>query len=193
MCCQTNSKCLSWLLGKRGGTVWGGIPPLGYDTHPDKMRREPVINETKAEVVHRLFDLYARHGCLARVVQVASRQDLRSKRHRFSTGRVQGGTPLSRGQIYYLLTNAVYRGLIRHQDTTWPGEHPAIITEELWERVQARLMEASARRRGAALGSPCSAEAPLKGKLRYDAGDLLTPSHSNKRGRCLRYYISVRV
>lgn len=178
---------------KKKGLWMGGIPPLGYDPHPDPTRRELVVNAAEAEVVRSIFDLYGRHGCLNRVVREAARLNLRSKHHRFSTGRVQGGTPFSRGQIYHLLTNPVYRGLIRHKDKTWPGIHAAIVTEELWDKVQASLVDASARRRGAIPGTVGNGDAPLKGKLRDETGDLLTPSHTNRQAKRFRYYISNRL
>ena len=72
---------------KKKGLWMGGIPPLGYDSHPDPNRRELVVNEPEAEVVRQLFDLYATHKCLNAVAREADRLGLRSKRHVFSTGR----------------------------------------------------------------------------------------------------------
>ena len=61
---------------------------------------------------------------------------LRSKLHRFTSGRVQGGKPFSRGQIYALLRNPIYIGKIRHKARVWDGQHEAIIDEVTWQRVQ---------------------------------------------------------
>ena len=36
----------------------GGVPPLGYDAHPDPNTRELVVNEKEAQTVRRVFDLY---------------------------------------------------------------------------------------------------------------------------------------
>lgn len=134
---------------KRKGLWMGGVPPLGYDADPDPMRRALVVDALEAEVVRALFALHARHGCLGAVASEADRLGLRSKRHVFASGRVQGGNRLSRGHIHRILTNPVYRGLIRHKDRTWPGTHPEIIDAALWEQVQAGLRAASARSRGA--------------------------------------------
>ena len=139
----------------------GGIPPLGYDPHPDKTRRELVVNDKEADVVRQIFQLYETHRCLNAVVRETDRLGLRSKRHLFSTGSIQGGNPFSRGQIYHLLTNPVYLGLIRHKKLTFPGRHPAIIDQDLWDRVQDHLKSASARKRGATGGQPGTASAPL--------------------------------
>ena len=178
--------------------LWmGGLAPLGYDPHPDPSRRELVVNETEAETVRRLFGFYLEHGCLNATAEAARKAGLRSKRRVFASGRRQGGAVFSRGQIYRILTNPVYRGLIRHRDKVWPGPHKAIIGDELWDRVQARLQSASARRRGArtSVGSKASVglSAPLIGKFRDETGDPLTPTHTKRHDRRLRYYVSNRL
>ncbi|NGQ93155.1 recombinase family protein [Rhodobacter sp. HX-7-19] len=178
---------------KKKGLWMGGLPPLGYDPHPDRQRRELVVNPREAETVRRLFALYADHRNLRRTEEAAAREGLRSKRHHFASGRQQGGGALSRGQIHKILTNPVYLGRIRHRDRCWPGSHPAIVTEVLWTEVQDLLQAASARRRGTRAGALAGHEAPLKGKLRDETGDPLTPTHTQRRGRKLRYYVSNRL
>lgn len=182
---------------KKKGLWMGGLPPLGYDPHPDRTRRELAINEEAATVVRRLFHLYAEHKNLAAVAGFADQEGLRSKRHQFSSGRAQGGGSLSRGQIHKILTNPVYRGLIRHKDRLYQGVHPAIIDEALWESVQTLLQSASGKRRGKQggghAGESHDTAAPLKGKCFDETGDLLTPSHTVKSGRRIRYYVSNRL
>ena len=178
---------------KKKGLWMGGVPPLGYDPHPDPHRRELVVNEAEAGVVRQLFELYATHRCLNAVTLEADRLGLRSKRHAFSTGRTQGGNRFSRGQIHRILTNPVYLGLIRHKGKSWPGTHAAIVDCDLSDRVQQLLQSASAKSRGAPAGSPGTGPAPLKGKLRDETGDRLTPTHTRRRGKRLRYYVSNRL
>ena len=143
--------------------------------------------------MRRLFTLYAEHRNLRQTAEAAEREGLRSKEHLFASGRRQGGTVLSRGQIHKVLTNPVYRGRIRHKDKCWPGTHPAIVTEALWKEVHDLLQTASAKRRGTRSGAPADLEAPLKGKVRDETGDRLTPTHTLRRGRRLRYYVSNRL
>ena len=178
---------------KKKGLWMGGVCPLGYDPHPDRTRRELVVNASEAATVRQLFELYATHGRLNRVAEEAERLGLRSKRIVFLTGRDQGGTQMSTGQIHKILTNPVYRGRIRHKEKTYPGMHPAIIDEPLWTLVQEMLQAASARRRGAAPGKPVEAAAPLKGKFRDGVGDLLTPTHAQRGCKRHRYYVSNRL
>jgi DNA invertase Pin-like site-specific DNA recombinase len=176
---------------KKKGLWMGGALPLGYDRHPDPQRRELVVNPVEAEVVQELFRLYADLGNLRLVELEAERRGLRPKTLVSRTGRVRGGSPFARGQLHHLLTNPVYIGLIRHKDQSYPGQHPAIIDDGLWQEVQDKLIAASARPRGRseAITDP----RVLTRKLRDETGDLLTPTHSQKAGRRFAYYVSNRL
>lgn len=132
---------------KQRGLWMGGTIPLGYDRHPDPQRRELVLNTEEAETVRTLFDLYDQHGSIRLVEIEAARLGLRSKRHETESGRRTGGGVFTRGQIHYLLTNPTYIGMVRHKARTYAGQHPAIIGRDLWDRVQARLLESRARPR----------------------------------------------
>jgi site-specific DNA recombinase len=182
---------------KKKGLWMGGMVPLGYDADPDPNVRGLVVNRDEAKVVTTLFDLYDQLGCLRRVEAEAARQGIRSKLHLFASGRTRGGAPLTRGMIHHLLTNPIYLGQIRHKMQIWPGQHAAIVPQDLWDRVQTKLQLASARKRGAPATADGSARSdtssPLAGKIRDETGDRLTPTHTARHGRRLRYYVSNRL
>ena len=181
---------------KKKGLWMGGLAPLGYDPHPDKLIRSLVINEVEAKDVRTLFDLYLTHGNLRLVEEQAKRQGIRSKQRQDKTGRQTGGAPLSRGQIHHMLTNPIYKGDIRHKDKTYPGQHEAIVSAEVWEQVQAKLQEVSAKARGRGPhlnASTLPTHGILKGKLFDETGDRLTPSHTKSKGKYHRYYVSNRL
>jgi DNA invertase Pin-like site-specific DNA recombinase len=181
---------------KKKGLWMGGIPPLGYDPHPDPKIRGLVVNEGEADTVRAIFASYDDLGCLNAVMRRANESGLRSKLHRFRSGRVQGGNPFSRGQVYAVLRNPIYIGKIRHKAKIWDGQHAPIIDAAIWERVQAKLQTASTRRRGrtgAGGQSGTTHVAPLSGKLRDETGDRLTPTHTRRHSRQIRYYVSNRL
>lgn len=182
---------------KKKGLWMGGVTPLGYSAHPDPMRRELVVAEDEVDVVKRLFQLYAELGCLGQVEDAARAEGITSKQRTYASGHRTGGAPLSRGQIHYLLTNPIYRGMIRHKTSLHLGQHPAIIEEALWDKVQAKLQLAGSKPRGRkprqANGAPQTNSAPLIGKIRDETGDLLTPSHTQRHGRRYLYYVSNRL
>lgn len=181
---------------KKKGLWMGGVPPLGYDPHPDPKTRGLVVNAEEAETVRTIFALYNDLGCLNAVMRRANDLGLRSKRHRFKSGRVQGGNPFSRGQIYALLRNPIYIGKIRHKTQLWDGQHASIVDETQWDRIQEKLQAAAARprgRKGVGDRPGTTRIAPLTGKLRDDTGDRLTPTHTRRHGRQIRYYVSNRL
>jgi len=188
---------------KKKGLWMGGTVPLGYDPHPDPLRRELVVNSNEATTVQTVFQLYTELNSLRAVEDRAKLLGLTSKARISPQGKVTGGQSLSRGQIHYLLCNPVYRGLIRHKNTTYPGLHPAIIEEPLWDVVQASLQQASQRPRthrastsDLGIGAPgpaISSGAVLTGILRDETGDRLTPTHTLRHGRRFHYYVSNRL
>jgi site-specific DNA recombinase len=111
-----------------------------------------------------------------------------SKRWKTRHGQMRGGQPLSRGAIYYLLRNRIYLGEIKHKGVAHHGEHPAILSRDLWERVQTKL---DANKGELSRGPRSSATHLLTGLIFDDRGNRLSPSHVKKRGgRRYRYYVS---
>jgi hypothetical protein len=170
---------------KARGMWMGGVPPLGYDV-PVPGSRCLRVNEAEAATVRAIFGRYLETGSVHRLVQLLGEEGITSKRHVTSTGRVLGGMPFGRGELFHLLRNRTYLGEIVHKEQTHPGEHEGIVPRDLFEQVQARLSQTHARRDGAPV-----AKASLVGKA-YDAsGELMSPAHSRGRsGRVYRYYVS---
>ena len=167
---------------KKKGLWMGGNVPLGYE--PDG--RTLKIRQDEARTVRAIFDLYLEHRSVIAVMREADHMGLR--RRKGATGKPQ---PFGRGHIHYILTNPVYAGRIRHRDQIHEGQQPPIIDPDIWERVQAMLVEVGRRKRG--LGNEASKTSPLAGKLFDETGDRLTPSHASKKGRRYRYYVSNRL
>jgi site-specific DNA recombinase len=97
---------------------------------------------------------------------------------------------IDKGILYKMLNNPVYIGVAMHKGISYPGEHVGIIDRKVWEKVQARFQE-NPRKRAAAT----RAQTPslLKGII-YDAtGTAMSPTHTRKRGRLYRYYVSQTV
>jgi hypothetical protein len=77
-----------------------------------------------------------------------------------------------------------------HKGTAYPGEHKAIISQKLWDRVHIILCD-SPRRRGAC--SRAQTPALLKGLIFGPTGCAMSPTHTRKGGRLYRYYVSQSV
>jgi hypothetical protein len=114
---------------------------------------------------------------------------IRSKHRTAETGRMIGGGAFSRGALYYLLRNRVYRGEAVHKGVAHPGEQEAIIDEDLWEAVQAKLSAQDTKQgRGRA-----ESGALLMGLIFDDRGNRMSPSHTTRKGGRYRYYVSQAV
>ena len=171
---------------KRKGLWMGGNVPLGYEADGRTLR----INKTEALTIKTLYDLYHEHGLIRVVKERAEDLGLRSRRRVRGAGRVSGGKPFDRGHIHHLLSNPIYAGRIRHKGQVFDGQHPEIIDPDVWDRVQQMLEGRAAKARGTKRKATRSL---LAGKLFDETGDRLTPSHSRKNGKRLRYYISHRL
>lgn len=171
---------------KRKGLWMGGNVPLGYQANGRTLK----IDDEEANTVRTLYDLYLEHGLIREVKNRADDLDLRSRRRVRGAGRVSGGTAFDRGHIHHILSNPIYAGRIRHKGQVYDGQHPAIIDPDVWDQVQQTLEGAATKVRGTTRKATRS---PLVGKLFDETGDRLTPSHSRKAGKRLRYYISHRL
>jgi hypothetical protein len=85
------------------------------------------------------------------------------------------------------LSNSIYLGRIAHKGQLYDGRHDALIDQQTWDAVQARLTgNGHDRHRAATVREPS-----LLSGLLFDAdGERLSPSHAVKSGRRYRYYIS---
>ncbi len=171
---------------KRKGLWIAGNVPLGYQADGRTLK----IDADEASTVRALYDLYLEHGPIRVVKKRAKDLGLRSRQRVRGAGRVSGGTPFDRGHIHHILSNPIYAGRIRHKGQVFEGQHPAIIEPDVWDQVQQMLEGGAAKSRGA---KKKAGRSPLTGKLFDETGDRLTPSHSRKSGKRLRYYISHRL
>jgi len=104
----------------------GGLLPLGYE--PDEnlcYKIDPVM----APVVVEAFTLYAEGTNMKEIARILNARGFRTKR----------GTPISVNTLTSMLHNRKYIGEYRFRDVVVPNGIPAIISEELFERVQVRM------------------------------------------------------
>jgi DNA invertase Pin-like site-specific DNA recombinase len=168
---------------KAKGMWMGGTVPLGYDVKDRKL----VINKVEAETVRMIFRRYAEIGSVTLLQAELDRQGIRSKRREGAGGRLAGGRPFSRGILYLILQNRLYRGEVEHKGNVYPGQHEAIVDGDLWSVVQEKL---AANRNARTLAVGAKAPSLLAGLIFDSDGNRMTPTHANKRGRRYRYYIS---
>jgi site-specific DNA recombinase len=168
---------------KRKGMWMGGNVPLGYDVRERKL----VVNETEASTVRLIFRRYAELGSVALLKAELDRLGIVSKRREGAGGRLAGGQHFSRGALYLMLQNRLYRGEVAHKGAAFPGQHEAIIDPEPWRIVEDKL---AANRHGRSLAVGAEAPSLLAGLIVGADGNRMTPTHATKRAKRYRYYVS---
>lgn len=111
------------LKGRNNG---GGIP-LGYLL--DKKEQKLVLDPVTAPLVREIFQRYADGEIVRTIVEDFNRRGLKTK----------SGKPFSPNSFNRILKNRKYIGEYRYQDVIIPGGVPAILSDDVFYQVQARL------------------------------------------------------
>jgi site-specific DNA recombinase len=139
--------------------------------------------------VRQIFRGYVALGSVRALKEELDTAGVLSKRRVAADGTPYGGKPFSRGALYLMLQNRIYRGEIVHKGTAYRGEHVAIVDEALWAEVQRTLQGHRVERRATVTKS----DALLAGLLFDAEGEAMTPTHAVKKGTRYRYYVSRRL
>jgi len=158
------------------GMWMGGSPPLGYDVQARKL----VINPVEAEHVRWIFTRFAECGSGTVMVKELKERGITTKK----------GQPITKGYLHRLLKNRVYIGEAVHKGASYPGEHDPIVPQDLWDKAQAIQQVNPHRRAGY---TRAQTPALLKGLLWGPDGAAFSPTHTRKKDKLYRYYISQSV
>lgn len=172
---------------KRKGKYTGGTPLLGYD--PDPLTHKLIVNDDEAKTILRIFKRYAETGSGLGVARELNAAGTTTKSWTTRKGTIRPGKPWSAPHIYRLLNNRTYVGEIAHKDKFYRGEHEAIVSRKLWERVQTMLKSNPPKKQ---LGHE-NVPALLKGVIRCGhCGCAMTGTYTRKGERIYRYYLCTK-
>ncbi|MDO8430917.1 MAG: recombinase family protein [Candidatus Binatus sp.] len=172
---------------KRRGIWMGGSVPIGYDVRERKL----LVNGNEAKTVQHIFERYLELGSVRLLKKDLDSRGIVSATRVSRKGNTRGGKPFSRGALYNVLSNPIYLGEIRHRNERHIGQHEAIVSRDLWERVQQQLRSRAVRQgEGRKTEAPRS---PLAGKLFDESGEPLYVQGAAKGQRRYRYYVSRRL
>ncbi|MCY1591374.1 cassette chromosome recombinase CcrB [Staphylococcus pettenkoferi] len=125
-----------------------GNLPLGYNNIPDN-KKELMINQHEANIVKYIFESYAKDHGYRKIANALNHKGYVTKK----------GNPFSISAVTYILSNPFYIGKIqfaKYKD--WndkrrkglndkpviaEGKHTPIISQSLWDKVQARKKQVS--------------------------------------------------
>ena len=105
--------------------IYPNMPPPGYRN--DRQTRMIVFDDDRAPLIRRMFEVYAtgQHtvAALARLIVEWGLVGVRDK-------------PIAASKVHDILANPFYIGLFRFNGEVYEGKHPALISRDLFERVQ---------------------------------------------------------
>jgi len=120
---------------RRRGMWTGGPVPLGYDVVDKKL----TVNEAEAALVHEIFDLYLDLMSAMATVRELNLRGRTTKRHEAKNGNVRGGVQWRKNSVLNVLRNSICAGYMPHGQKLYDGEHPPIISRDLFHRTQVVL------------------------------------------------------
>jgi len=134
---------------RKRGKWLGSRPPYGY--LGDREKKQLVVIEEEAERVRTMFRMYLRLGSVNAVATRVNDLGWPKKLHRTKAGKEIGGGKWRDKDVHLVLRNATYLGKVDFKGELYEGEHEAIVSEELFARVQSMLSSKACgrgRRRG---------------------------------------------
>ena len=152
----------------------GGCTPIGFKSVDKKL----FIDKGKAVIVREIFEEFVATGSLVKAWQIAKLHDLRGPRT---------GKPFSICGVAEILRNPVYIGQIKWNKKIYPGQHEAIISNELFEEAQNLTKTKVTKKK-------LNKEYLVAGLIHCsDCGSRMNPSYANKPKRRYYYYRCYRV
>ena len=130
---------ISYKMGekaKHGGTL--GRAPLGYmnvrERYEGREVRTVAIDPERAPFVTLAFELYATSEySLERLADELTARGLQTRPGRYPAG------PVSDSKLGVMLRDRYYLGIVTYKGAEYSGRHPALVSQELFDRVQAIL------------------------------------------------------
>ena len=112
--------------------IWPSRAPIGYvNVQRDDGKKVIKPDPDRAPLVTKMFEWAATgEHSLSALVKRARQAGLTMKK---------SGKPLLRATLHRVLHNPLYKGDVEWDGETFPGIHEALVSPELWDRVQEAL------------------------------------------------------
>lgn len=128
----------------------GGYDPIGYDY----INGELVINDYEAMQIREIYDLFLKGYPIARIRKIMSAK--------YTT---KYGSWYSDSAIKSCLITPLYYGKVTFNDQIYDGRHEPIVSEELFNKVQARFKELDVSNTNSARKTPFKPTQLLSGMI----------------------------
>ena len=154
----------------------GGCTPLGYFSKDKKL----FVDKGRAKIIKEIFEEFVSTRSLVKAWRVTKTHDLRGPRSR---------RPFSLCGVAEILRNPVYVGQVLWNKKTYPGQHEAIISKELFGEAQ-KIKEENLK----VIKKRLYKEFLLSRLVRCaECGSAMTNTYTNKKKRRYYYHKCVKV
>lgn len=133
-------------MRRRAGLWFGGVPPLGYQSHATD-KTTIVVDENAKDVVRLIFEKFLELGSVRGVTRFLGQRGVKTPARETQRGKTRGGKLFTAQGIMQILANSTYTARRDRGDGTMVGcSWPAIIDQDTFDRVQRRLKVNSDKR-----------------------------------------------
>ena len=117
------------MLQKARCGLYPSFAPLGYRNLEDSPGKRIIVPDSDASTIARLFDTFATGAYSLKTLSDESRKE----------GLMLRGRPIYKSELHQILRKRIYTGDFDWDGVTYAGSHKAIVSREVWEKVQALL------------------------------------------------------
>lgn len=119
--------------GQKEKLAQGWLPyksPLGYKTIGEEGHKTHIIDEAKAPLLKKAFELYSTGNYSgSKILEIITNDGLRNTR----------GNKISLSRLYVILGDPFYCGKIRWMDKIYEGRQEPLVSNEIFDEVQKKL------------------------------------------------------
>lgn len=182
---QTSERTIDVMAYRaRQGMFNGGYPRLGYDIDTDNKCLVP--NESEIPILKEVFLTYCRLGSLSETANELNKKGYRLKTWVTSSGKSRGGEKFQKNNVSRILNDPLFIGKTRYKKQIYEGQHPAILSKELFEAAQEILRNNNVTKTGYRQNDNTFL---LKGLVKCKScGSAMAPSFALSKGNKYFYY-----
>jgi len=154
---------------KKKGLWMSGKSPIGYELKDKKL----VPDKKYLPTVEIIFEKYLELKSVPELKKYLEKNIIKNRTEKY----------FSKGNLYHILQNKTYIGLITYKENIYNGEHEGIIDKYTFQKTQELLSKNRIRQKSSINSINPSL---LAGKIFDDKNNYMSPSHSNKKGKRYR-------
>ena len=170
---------------RKKGMWTGGSVPLGYTLKNKKL----IIEPAEAEIIRFIFEDYARTRSELLTTQHAIERGYTPKERKNKDGTLKNKEVFNHSMVNHILNNPLYLGKMPYKGELYEGQHKAIISQDLWDRVKSLKSDNLGN---AFCPSRSVKNSLLKGLLECECCGTMIPTRCKRGNKYYEYYTTLK-